>query len=339
MRRRPASADDQIIAFEDRALAGLRNPSFRRGQGGVGRAELTFELGENTVSLPLAGVRQEFAISEGSPDSRLLDLIAQGLAFVPVLRPGDPIPSEVLTGDPSWEVAERHRHLAARRVNGQLVAWLAGENTDSIDGRRLDQLARDPRMKEKINAAFAGIASELGFGQDEKERVIDLIQELVHELAYIEALRESAKGIQRVGEKIRDLQKLYGAEFGIKEIADAVNRLMRNAVGEMRDHFTQLDAVTTDIVGTLRHLRRRILEIRAARDELYKRLVVWQDPIAAWMEAPLVRSGDSIELLRETYRFLAPRYMDSAEWTLRNDYRRSRQGADQAGAAGDFLVA
>ena len=51
------------------------------------------------AQLPIAGIRHEFKIAEGSNDARMLDLIVKGLDYVVALRIGDAIPSEQRSGE------------------------------------------------------------------------------------------------------------------------------------------------------------------------------------------------------------------------------------------------
>ena len=52
------------------------------------------------------------------------------------------------------------------------------------------------------------------------------------------------------------------------------------------------------------------------RDDLYRRLKAWDKIFESWEEVTMSRSDDNEGLLRETYRFLAPRFMKTDDWVL-----------------------
>ena len=71
------------------------------------------------------------------------------------------------------------------------MAWLnsgTGADAPTLDADALLQVADDPACKLQVQQAFAKAAETLGLPS--REAVIQLVEELARELAYIKALRD-----------------------------------------------------------------------------------------------------------------------------------------------------
>ncbi len=306
--------DDTTVHFEHKFFTSVEDAHFRLSAHD-NQPVLVVNMGGSEVALTLNGIRNEFGLSDSSADGKMLGLIAESLGFVKMLKPGDQLPKEVLTGEPSWEVNARHIDIATQRLNMQLVTWLSGGEALITDPEALLQIAEDPKTKEKVNNAFTEAAQKLGFGSD-REKVISLIEKLAKELAHIEALRDMYAHVQEIDDKVQTLRKLYSRERSVYDIADRVARLMKLAVDGFDDTFSQTDANTGEIMSVLKNIDNQVSYIRKARDLLYRQLVAWEDIIVEWENQPAQRAMKVPDLLRDTYRFLAPRYMPVDDWKL-----------------------
>ncbi len=279
-------------------------------------ATMVGKYSKNDVILTLKGVCKEFNIAADSADGQMLDLVAKGLRYVKLLRMGDPLPKEILTREASWELSPRHRQIAYQRVSLQLVNWMSGTDTMITDPDELLQLADDPAIKKSISAAFSEAAEKMGYGRDQREDVIKHVEELANELAYIEALRDRYRRIKVMDTKIQELRRLYGREKSVLEIADQVARLGERAVSEFDAMFLEIDAQTGEILSVLKNLSSQIPYIRDKRDDLYVRLMAWDELLERWQAAEVKINRENPNLLRDTYKFLAPRFMMVKEWVL-----------------------
>jgi hypothetical protein len=277
---------------------------------------LVAKYSKNDVMLSIKGILKEFKIDEKSPDGEMLMMISKGLRYVKALKIGDPLPKEITTREASWELSARHREIAYQRVSLQLVNWMSGGDNMITDPEELLQLANDPAIRKSINAAFGEAADKLGYGRDNKEAVIKHVEELANELAYIEALRDRYRRIKIMDDKIQGLRRLYGREKSVLEIADQVARLGERAVSEFDKMFMEIDAQTGEILAVLKNLTTQIPYIRDKRDDLHVRLMAWDDILQRWSNAELKVNKDNPNLLRDTYKFLAPRFMMVKEWVL-----------------------
>ena len=289
-----AGAAPAVVEFEHSVFRKLEGGHFRLSETGR-EPVFAFKHGELQATLPLDGIRREFGIAGESADGRMLDLVQESLTFVRLLRLGDPF----------------------QRITLQLVSWVSGNETVETDPEAIKRLADDPETKRKVNEAFGQAAQSLGLGRERREDVIGYIHQLVEEFAFIEALREKFRSVQMMQQKIQALRRMFGQERSVLEIADPVARLIEVAVKTFQDIFGDIDANTSEIIGVLRNLQTQTTYIRTTRDNLYRRLVVWDEMFAVWHPVRMERSEANANLLRKTYRFLAPRFMQVDEWVLR----------------------
>lgn len=301
------------IEFEHKFFSTLDGCYFRVAED-TGEPVYVVQLSENNVTLPFRGIVREFEIAADSADGRMLQLIADALKYVRVLRVGDPLPSEVLTGQASWEVSEKHRQAALQRLTIQLVTWLSGGERLVTNPEELEQLADDPQTKARVTEAFSKAAGQLELDND--EAVVRLIEDLAEELAYIEALRERFGEILVMRTKVKKFRAQYRREQNMREVANSVYRLLDIAVEEFVDVFKKVDSLTSEIMAVLRDIEARVESIREHRDELFRRLVAWDETLASWRIVNVGEWGTEQETLRATYRFLAPRYTRGDEWDL-----------------------
>ena len=195
--------------LQHRLFTILGDVRFRRSSTD-GIPMMALRLGEREAQLPLESLRREFGIGSESPDGRMLELIGSSLDYVASLQPGDRLPSEVRTGEASWKPSANHVRLAATRIRLDLIVALAprsrwaGVDRDELS---LLRLADDPAMHDDLCDTASRAAAQLGL--PDAQAVIRLLDELAHELAYIEALRERLLGraaslCRRVGRLLRD---------------------------------------------------------------------------------------------------------------------------------------
>ncbi|MQX36442.1 hypothetical protein [Roseospira navarrensis] len=271
-------------------------------------------LGEEKLSLPFPGIQREFKIEPGSRDGVMLSLLAKGLKYVKGLRIGDPVPKEVTSGEASWSPKEKHKQIAYHRLAMQLLGWLSGDEHVISNPDELMQVAGDPTFRKQVNDAFGEAARALGLPN--KEAVTEMIQGLSHELAYIEALRDEFAAMQRMLRKTELLRRLYKDEHSQLETANSLIRLVTLAVADFGERFETVDAQTGEIMAALKNLDTVKSYLHKQRDDLRARLVAWGDLLVKWNNHPMKPGRETEDLMLETFRFLAPRYMPVDEWVM-----------------------
>lgn len=318
-RRKPTS-----VQFRHKFFNSIKGGCFRLSNED-GSAGFAMVLGDNEVLLNLPGIRREFQIEDGTADAEMLELVEQSLNFLPELRIGDPLPKEILTGEASWEVTERHRTIASQRVSLQLVTWISGEETLITDPDQLVQLAEDPRTRERVTQAFQQAAETLGWGAGRKDEVVALVGQLAEELAYIEAIREQYSRIVALADKVSQYRRLYATDMSILEEISSCERFLTIAIQEYGAKLEEVDAQTGEIMALLKNAASGIRFIREARDALHRRLMAWQEIVDGWESLAMKRSQTMEDLLRKSNRFLAPRFMPRDEWVLMSKLQTSRE--------------
>ncbi|MFT6583625.1 MAG: hypothetical protein ACJAU6_004083 [Alphaproteobacteria bacterium] len=129
-------------------------------------------------------------------------------------------------------------------------------------------------------------------------------------------MREKFREIIAIEGKLKKLKIVYGREQSVQDLLTPVTQLTVAARGEFEMKFDDIDGQTGEIISVLKNIDAQRLFIRQSRDALYKRLMAWDDLLDAWRDEPVGKSKAVEELVRQTYRFLAPRFMRQDEWSL-----------------------
>lgn len=301
------------FAFEHKVFS-VQN-SFFAVDANSGKATFYVPLGDINGVLTLPQLINGFSLA-GTKDEDLLKFVEQGLQFVKRIHPGDSIPSEILDGSASWSVDDRHRMIAESRLRVLLGTWIAGRETEVRDVSELLKMASDPDIRDKMQEAVTAIAEKLGLGRERRVEVLDRVDKLARELAYIEALRDRFAAVKMIIMKLGQLQALYGPERGFSEEIKRVFVLMRKPVSEFDAMFTEIDGQTSEIVSVLANFEAQVQFIRETRDSLHKRFMPWDELIERWQELPVEMGGNTEGLLRVTYRFMARHFSQDETWNL-----------------------
>jgi hypothetical protein len=294
----------------------FRAPQARFTLASDGTPAMMLRLADLDAVVPIRSLCSEFALDENG-DSELLELVISGLKHVRTIRPGDSIPREILDGTASWAVEDRHLEIAKGRITFQISSWLGGQEQVISDHQSLLQMANDPGVKARVNEAFADIAVKLGLPRDHKQDVVDRVDLVVRELAYIEALRDRFRSTLRViHDKILLFMKIYRRDRTIEEELGRIENLMRRPVNDIGGILEQVDAQCGEIISLLRNLDRQIAFIRESRDELHTRLMLWDDLVPKWLGIPVERSTENELAMKDLYRFLARNFNIEKPWQL-----------------------
>ena len=308
----PSPERSTHFAFEHSVF---RTPNVRFVMATDGEPSLVVELADLAAVIPIKSLRIEFELDKGL-DGPMLDKVAAGLKFVKTIRPGDSIPREILDGTASWAVEDKHIEIAKGRITMQISSWLTGAETVIVDQEALMQLAEDPAIKQRVNAAFSDIAVKLGLPPERKQDVVDRIDQLARELAYIEALRERFGVVKGIAETVAAFQKIYRRDRTVIEDLNRITNLIRRPLTELQGIFDQVDGMSGEILSLLRNMIRQIEFIRESRDELHQRMMLWDEMIVKFSTIQVDRSPENEALMKELYRFLARNFIVEKPWEL-----------------------
>ena len=301
--------------LQHRVFTLFGQPLFRRSETD-GTPVMVVQLGDRQAAMPLRSLQHEFAIPDDSADGRMLGLVAQALDYVAAVRLGDPLPAEVLSGEASWQPDATHLAIANARLEWQLVAWLnsgTGGDTPQLDPEALLQIADDPARRAQVQAAFAKAAEALGLPGS--RAVVQQVEELAHELAYIEALRDRLlRRVKTMADKLGRMAQAYRGDASHLETLTQVRRLAARAVKEIARRFDELDAQTGEVMAALRNADSQRVFIRSNRDWLYRTQRAWHPLLLEWDSAGIGFDEGILLLLNRSYQFLAPRFMPVNEW-------------------------
>ena len=258
---------------------------------------------------------KEFGIDPKSSDAQLLVTIDSALKYVREIRPNDSIPRELLDGSASWTIDDIHKEIARGRITVQLISWLSGNEEIVLNIRELEAISNDPETKNKVQQAFRDIAQKLGIRSEDVTAKID---DVVRELAYIEALRDYYNKIRKIATNLGRLASIYKRDRMTSEEINRMQILIEPVIKKFDRTFIEIDAQTCEMMVILKNFQPTIRTIRRARDDLHQRFMIWNDMVEKW-DGTIVEEGPVMEkLLKQTYQFLARNFMQSQAWRLSN---------------------
>jgi hypothetical protein len=289
--------------------------SFFSMDANSGKPTYYVPLGEINGVLSIPQLLNGFNLA-GTKDEDLLKFVELGLKYVKRIHPGDSIPSEILDGSASWSVDDRHRMIAESRLRVLLGNWIAGKEAAVRDVSELLKMANDPEIRDKMQEAVTAIAEKIGLGRDNRVQVLDRIDKLARELAYIEALRDRFAAVKMIVMKLGQLQGIYGPERGFSDEIKRVFVLMRKPVTQFDTLFAEIDGQTSEIVSILSNFESTVTFIRETRDALHGRFMPWDELIQRWQELPVEMGTQTEGLMRVTYGFMARHFSQDETWNL-----------------------
>lgn len=280
-------------------------------------ARFLMPMGDEIATMAVKDLSMEFSIAEDSGDGQLLEIVTKSLKYVHQIRPNDSIPQEVLDGSASWSVEDRHRAAAHNRVKIQLATLMTGKEDQVIDAEQMEMLVDDPAIKKRVKEAFGLVAEKLGLPPEKNQEVVAMIEQLGHELAFIEGLRERFQSITSIQPKIERLLKIYGNQTGTGEDLERIRILLGDAVMDIETVFDIVDAQTCEIMTVLKSFEIHLQHIRDARDDLHRRFMNWNDVVDPWQEEEATERSNEVEhLVKGTYQRLAQMFPQTQSWAM-----------------------
>ncbi len=274
------------------------------------------DLGDVRAKLTFGTLRSSFGIEPKSPDGLLLEDVRRALAFVRKVRPGDSFPSELLDGTASWTIEDRHREIARGRVWGGLVVWMSGGKADgSIRVDEFARIAQSPETRLRVQAGFGQLADTLGYPPARRGDVVEQIERLIDEVAFVEALRERVALARKVIETLRAFRVVYKRERTLTEEVDRTILLAERPVVALEKQLAGVDARTAATLDALRQIAAHIKLVRDTRDAVHAQMMKWDAVLEAWKDVSPVPGPDTHHLVRNTYRFAARHFPIGTTWT------------------------
>jgi hypothetical protein len=275
---------------------------------------LRMSVGDHEASIPLESVCQEFKIDRQSSDGQLLERVAEGLKFVKDIRPGDTIPRELLDGTASWTIDDGHKVIAKNKVMVAVAAGGSGLERSKLSPQQILALLAKPETKAQTENGLDKISLALGMGEGKRQDVLDLIDQLARELAYIEGLRDRYAHAGAIVGKLAQVASLYKYDRIFIDEINRVKVLIRPPIMAFRSVFAQVDGQVDDVVVMLKTFDRQLVYIREMRDELHQKMMIWDEAIENW-EIDLSRKSDTLkEVVESTYHFVAHNFPQSTKW-------------------------
>lgn len=270
------------------------------------------DIGDTRGVIPLSGLRGTFGIQDDSDDAQLLDIVANSLKHVRLIRHGDVVPREILDGSASWPIEDHHRQRAQARIIASVLAAITGQGGAALDATRLNALAEDSEAKQMVRDRAADMAKLIGIPEERSSEVLDRIEMLAGELGFIEALRDYFQAAFDIRSKLQSAARRIRDRDSIQEVK-RVNQLLKAPLDALERAFDEVDAQTGEAVPALRSLEKIIQLVRRRRDELHFASMDWEDVLKVWRELD-PDTGNPQSAVKQLYRFLAQRNLAAQVW-------------------------
>jgi len=292
-------------------------------------------LGDQAGVVSLKSIRRELLLGGCEEDKAMLEAVGEALKFVDELHIGDPLPSEIVNGEASWQPELRHCKVADQRVVAAMVKWSEnwhGSITEVGDLRRFTAQFVD---QEKIARALRRLDDTVGETTHGLTRIQPVLKRLAKELSYIEAQRETLERIRRIGYILEHIRRVGSSESEGTQEAASVLRLFKLMMKTLDDELASVDAQVSEFLAAVSDHESLFERIRNVRDELRCELIAWDNQLENWDEITRknIETIDMSPKIAELYRFLAPRYSPSDMWELRDRYQDNAAPEENPGAA------
>jgi hypothetical protein len=204
--------------------------------------------------------------------------------------------------------------MVGRRAPSHL--WDKAFETEETKGAKdevLTAFVARPETSQKMKNVALRIADELG-GIMDADTVLIRFDDLIRELAYIEALQERCGDILGIVPKINQLARVYRSDRAIVDELSRIRTLMLKPIELYDNIFARLGASQKDATDTIAHFHEQIEFIREQRDDVHQSMMMWDGILAKWKTLELTRCTETETRITELYRFIARHFLTSAAW-------------------------
>lgn len=316
-----AAEEEKTVQFEHAFFATNADGYFRLDDGSR-RPVYVVNLGDQTGVVPVSAIRQEIGSADGA-DQSMLDCVVDALKYARSIRIGDTLPSEVISGEASWQPEERHRKTANRRIVAAMVRWSGEWDGPVVQTRDLRRFLAEQVDQRKLARSIDKLERTLAETGDGQGNVQPILNKLTDELSYVETQRERVEHIRRIGNILDHLRRAgSGQANDVQEIA-AVLRVFNNMMVQFDEKLARVDQAIGDLHdAVLRHDAVSDL-MRQIRDDLRLELFAWEERLEEWNKIT-PRNFDALAvtaMIGDLYRFLAPLYAPVDQWSRIDDCR------------------
>ncbi len=305
----PAAAPGSLESFSFEHPALRLEGAFFTLQPGSLEPVMRVRLGGSSGTVPLRQVAATFDIKPDSPDGLLLRKVEVALRHVPAIRHGDRIPSEVVTGQASWAIEDRHKEMAALRIVGPLFRTIGRADLGALEGTSDTAEA----VRRQVRDVAEEIARRIGLEPSRRQEVVDRADLLVGEMAFIEALRGYYKPVFDMSRKLREIAKAHARDRGFADQLTSAQNLLKTPVQKLQKVLDDADALVADPVKALREVEATVKKLRRLRDALHFETMRWGDLPPRWATLRTDRDEAAGEALSLS-RFLSTNFYSVKSW-------------------------
>jgi len=306
----PAEKPAAVAVFEF-AHPALRLPGacFTLKPGSM-EAVMQVPLGDSAGTVPLRQVQATFGIAGDSPDGMMLRRVEAALRHVRLIRHGDRIPTEIVDGTASWAVDPRHVEMAAMRIAGPLFRSLGRGSLAALDAGGADAAEV---TKRQVRDVAGEIAARCGIAPEAKLEVVDRIELLIAEMAFIEGLRDFYKPVFDMPRKLREIGRRNSRDRDFADQLKSTQSLLKPPLGRLQAALDEADRQVADPFSAVTHHAKTIRTLRQLRDMLHFETLRWEELPGRWQHLRTDRDEAAFEAVRLN-RFASMNFYSVKSW-------------------------
>lgn len=271
------------------------------------------------AKLPLGSMERELSL--GLADTDMLRRAAEAVEYVDALALGDRLPSEVVTGAPSWTVPPHHRAAAHARLRARLAHRVLVPGGEPPSRGEVDRLAHalnhDPVVRTAAAEGELGVFDALDLGDASPDEVTERLDALSAALADVLCLRDRVaaaaavlrRGAQTAATALRLNEDAVDVARGLLGVTDRIERRLTAACDGAED------VGVGDIVAALRTPQDVCGSLGERRNTVYREARRIEAGAELWRDVVPQADHETKTALLHSYRLLARRDLPGVEWS------------------------
>jgi hypothetical protein len=294
---------------------------FARRRGGfftydepLAEAAFVVLLDNLQVHLGAGALGRELRLGETAPqDDRLLQLVIEGVQYVDSIPLGCALPSEVVSGTPSWQLPPHCLRSGAEDLARQLSEWVQTQGVgDTPVGAEFMRLVGRLRATEAdaLRSSLlrpTGTASTLPEGAGYR---------LAEALGYLACLRE--RKVAALGLLLRSVDmaaKAFHVRSPAAVTAEGLRRGLQGASARL-DEALKAASQLRDIAAALHQADAVCAHIGRQRNAIHSELRHLEALARSWQGVMIGADAATRALILDSYRVVARRDMPAQQWVV-----------------------
>jgi hypothetical protein len=248
-------------------------------------------------TLFVAELADSLGLGPDDADRKLLSIVPDALRHVRTLKSDDLVPTELITGQPSWQPGQQSVSRATMSLSRALQHRLYGRHKEpKVTGTALPIEVKD--LVLLAPAILKGMANNEAAAR---------LEAVVLDLARLDRLRRAISDLQRTVGELAQFSVRY-AKYPVGSLAKGAAVQLRAAVVWGTQQAVAADAAMGDILALIDNPERASDRAWPVMRRLRVLMLDCEPVIARWLASKHLQSGTPVKEVEEVYRLVMRRY-------------------------------